>query len=209
MKLLKESNKGVTLVELIVTVLIMGIMAGTIFLFVNASRNSYGNVYEEVTMQTEADIAVHFLDNVAQGALSYNYTDDFTVTVDGSPVTFDVLCIETLVPDPYYYFFIHAVEYEEIRFCKVRCDAPNTQLAWISGTDPGNIKNIDIKETLDLNHIYDKSNKRCFVSRYVTDFKAVIPDDVNKKGLLRINLELKYGKSKYSTSKNISSRNVI
>jgi len=208
-KVFKKSNKGITLIELIVTILIMSIMAGTIFLFVNASKSSYGQVHEEVTMQTEADITLNFIENIAYGAVTYKYTDDFIVNVSGEQTRFNVLCMETLNPDPYYYFIVHAVDYKEIRFLKLKCDAPDSQLKWLAGTETGNINNIDIVSTLSVNNIFSKANQRCFVAKYVTDFNAIIPDDVNKKGLLRISVDLQYGNSTFSSSRNISSRNVI
>ena len=46
---LKKSNEGLSLVELVVTSLIMGMVSLIIVLFVSASRNSYTIVNNEVT----------------------------------------------------------------------------------------------------------------------------------------------------------------
>ena len=48
---LKKSNEGLSLVELVVTSLIMGMVSLIIVLFVSASRNSYTIVNNEVTKQ--------------------------------------------------------------------------------------------------------------------------------------------------------------
>lgn len=44
---LRKSNKGVTLIELIVTILIMSIVIGCVGLFISASRNSYFRINNE------------------------------------------------------------------------------------------------------------------------------------------------------------------
>lgn len=209
-KRLEKSNKGFTLIELIVTILIMSIMAGAVTLFFNAARNSYGAVHEEVTMQTEADIAMNFIDDIAQGAVSYRYDENIAIS-DGAEIhEFTILTIEIYEPDPYYYFFVHAKDFKEMRFYKVKSGETNpAKLAWVEGATTGLISNIDINKTLKNNGIFNKANQRCFVAGYVTNFTANIPDDVNKKGLLCIKIDLEYGNSTFSSSKNIASRNVI
>ena len=73
---LKKSNEGLSLVELVVTSLIMGMVSLIIVLFVSASRNSYTIVNNEVTMQTEADMAVTYISNYAEQAMDYRCVSD-------------------------------------------------------------------------------------------------------------------------------------
>ena len=47
-----EDNRGLSLIELVVTTLMMSMVALIIMLFVSASKNSYIEVQNEVTMQT-------------------------------------------------------------------------------------------------------------------------------------------------------------
>ncbi|MDE6636156.1 MAG: prepilin-type N-terminal cleavage/methylation domain-containing protein [Lachnospiraceae bacterium] len=203
---MRQSNKGVTLIELIVTVLIMSIIVGVIGLFISSSRNSYVRISNETAMQAEADIAMTFLTDIAEEASAFRIETENMLSSDGGTREYDVLCIQVSDPTPYYCFIVHDVVGEELRFCKVSHD-DSANLLWVEGTSEDNINNIDIKATLEANNINNPSNKRCFLAKYITGFDTVVPPE--KSGLLRVSIELKYGGNTYTANKNISSRNIV
>lgn len=205
-KYLIQSNKGVTLIELIVTILIMCVVMGCVALFIASSRNSYMGISNDTAMQAEADIAMAFLTDMAEEACAFRIEEEHMPSADGGTRQYDVLCIQISDPTPYYCFIVHDVEGEELRFCKISAD-DTSRLSWTDGTTENNINNIDIKDTLSINNINDPSNKRCFLARYITGFEPVVVTEGG--GLLKVSLELHYRGSSYTADKSISSRNIV
>ncbi|MCI8308102.1 MAG: type II secretion system protein [Lachnospiraceae bacterium] len=203
---LRQSNKGVTLIELIVTILIMSIMAGCLGLFISASRNSSFRISNETALQTESDIAMTFLTDIAEEASAYRIAEEHMTDAEGVERQYNVLCMQVYDSAKYFCFIVHDVTGEELRFLKVK-GSDSEKLKWTAGTSGDNINNIDIKDTLTVNNINNPANKRCFLASYVTGFKTVIPS--GKGGLLQVSIKLEYGGNTYSANKNISSRNIV
>ncbi len=201
----RQSNNGVTLIELIVTILIMTIVTGCITLFISSSRNSYFRISNETALQTEADVAMTFLTDMAEEASAFRISQEHIAGAGGTLRQFNVLCMQIYDSEPFFCFIIHDEEVNELRFLKVKQNDTG-KLLWTEGTSGVNINNIDIKGTLSANGIDNPDNKRCFLASYVTGFNPVVPAE--KKGLLQVSIELKYGGSTYSANKNISSRNI-
>ena len=203
---LRKSNKGVTLIELIVTILIMSIVIGCVGLFISASRNSYFRINNETALQNEADVAMTFLTDIAEEASAYRISEEYLAVSGGAARQFEVLCMQVYDSEPFFCFIVHDVEGKELRFLKISCN-DTEKLLWTEGTSGGNINNIDIKGTLSANGINNPGNKRCFLASYVTEFKTAVASE--NKGLLQVSIELQYGGSTYSANKNILSRNIV
>lgn len=206
MKHVRQSNRGVSLIELIVTVLIMSIVIGCVGLFMAVSRNSYFRISNETVLQNEADVAMIFLTDIAEEASAFRITKEHIAVAEGEEREFEVLCMQVYDSEHFFCFIVHDVAGEELRFLKVNRD-DTAKLVWTAGTSGDNINNIDIKGTLSANGIDNPANKRCFLASYVTGFKPVIASE--SEGLLQVSIELKYGNSTYSANKNISSRNIV
>ncbi len=58
---LNKDNRGLSLVELIVTVLLMGVISGMIVMFISSSRANYELISTETTLQGEAQAATGFI----------------------------------------------------------------------------------------------------------------------------------------------------
>jgi prepilin-type N-terminal cleavage/methylation domain-containing protein len=56
-----SDNKGLSLVELIVTVLLMGVISSMIVVFISTSRSNYELISTESSLQTEAQAATGFI----------------------------------------------------------------------------------------------------------------------------------------------------
>lgn len=202
----KVNNKGLTLIELIVTTLIMSMVVGIVVIFVASSRNSYIVVHNEAVMQTEAEVAMTYITDIVEEATAYRVTGYYEETVGADLKSYNVLVMKATDSVPYYYFIVHDVSTGYLKFCRTKC-SDEERLKWVSESEKDNINNIDVSATLEACHIYDDANKRSFLANYVTNFNPVIPD--GNKGLLKLYIEFEYGDSSYSIEKNITSRNII
>lgn len=202
---IKKDNKGFTLVELIVCILMLSMITGMIVIFVVSSNNSYNLIYDEVNMQTEADIAMTYINEIAVEAKDYVATAPYTI----SGVTYKALCMEASDPesvaDAYCYYIIwHQDNDNKLRFCKLlKSDANLKALSGHSSID--SVKDIDIDATLTAAGAY--GNIENFLAQYVTEFNAVPPTDKTFP-VLQVNIKLEYGGSSFVSTKNIASRNI-
>ena len=60
----KMDNKGFTLIEMLISVLITGLMMLGVSAFMNSSRMSYSKVNTSVSLQEEAGTTVKFLNEI-------------------------------------------------------------------------------------------------------------------------------------------------
>lgn len=204
---LKKSNEGLSLVELVVTSLIMGMVSLIIVLFVSASRNSYTIVNNEVTMQTEADMAVTYISNYAEQAMDYRFVSDYKHGNEDC----GALAIKSPEFDSAsntYVDYVNIILFEKdtgiLRFCKFRDDSAD--LKWYESAAGHVLTNLNIDGTLSDSNIY--GNKRKLLAQYISGFNIIDNDDFRENELIRLCLDLKYGGSVYSTNKNIYSRNM-
>lgn len=212
----KQSNKGLSLIELIVSMLILGMVTGIVVILVISSSNSYNIVYNEVNMQTEADVALNYIDEIAVEAKGYA-TSNFTNALGKQIASLCILAPgEAGDSDDYYYIVWHEANKNpddndnKLRFCKFKKDltpGETDPITWYApSTRDDGIDAIDINSTLYNNGFYGKTDN--FLAKYVTDFKAVVPTDPHVFPMLQIKIGLKFADSKYSATKNIASRNL-
>jgi prepilin-type N-terminal cleavage/methylation domain-containing protein len=214
------NNKGYTLVELVVTILITGMIVTIIAVFISASRTSYEEINKEAVLQQEAQMAGSYIGDIAIEASECS-TDSFTV---GS-ITYKVLCIKA--PDPeyttgtlydYYFIILWEPDTQVLRFCKVKDDAvlqgdgtysiPEGVIFFPSTTkldykamlyDDGGLK-------INGQKIY--GNNRALLARYVTGMNVEFIDIAKDKKLTKITFHLRYHDRDYILTKNIAGRNL-
>ena len=202
MKKFYKSNAGVTLVELIVCILIMGMVTGVVTFFISASRTSYYSVHNEVSMQTEADMAITYINDIALEATEYYDTAQY---ISGSGKTYRTLCMRAVDNyTEYFYFIVHEIETNTLRFSKI--ESSNTSVIWKPGTTSFQLSEINIDATLSAFNIY--GNIRKLLAMYVSEFNPGIPTATSEAGLLKLSIKLTYGSSNYVANKNIRSRNI-
>lgn len=210
------NNQGYSLVELIVTVLISGMITTMVMIFVTVSRNSYDRVNKDTVLQTEAQMATSYIGDIAIEAKECHYTG-FS-DEDG---TYQVLSIKA--PDAeyvsgtkydYYYIILLEENSNILRFCKVKDDATlqadgtyvlpdDSELVFTAGTN-----DIDYKTMLGTGHKNIIGNKRALLAQYVTDMRVTIPDITSRERLVQIQLTFTYQDVVYQATKNIASRNI-
>ncbi len=207
------NDKGFTLIELIVCILMLSLISGMIAMFVVTSSNSYNSIHNEVQMQTEADVALTFINELAVEAKGYGM-QSFTVG-DTDAVNCNAICI--LAPDSYaasisesegvknyYYIIWHQDNDNKLRFNKFEIN--DGALVKLEGhTELTSIADIDIAGTVAplLN------SNQCYLAQYVTGFSAELPDEEAAYPVLRLDIELEYAGSHFSAKKTIASRNLI
>ena len=94
----KMDNKGFTLIEMLISVLITGLMMLGVSAFMNSSRMSYSKVNTSVSLQEEAGTTTKFLNEIVMestewGVVDTNYTDphDSSKTSDIKVIWFKAL----------------------------------------------------------------------------------------------------------------------
>ena len=133
-KIKENKNAGFSLVEMIVSILIVAIMMFGVTAFISTSRVAYMKVTTSSKLQEEADAAVKFVNELLMEAQDYAWnTGSRSETISG--IDYDVLCIKTLDNDPgasatrtqklvmYYYFILVDKADGTIRYCKKEASA--------------------------------------------------------------------------------------
>jgi prepilin-type N-terminal cleavage/methylation domain-containing protein len=206
-------NKGLTLIELIVCILMLSLISGMVAMFVMTSTNSYNIIHNEVQMQTEADVALTFINELAVEARDYGYVGNFTHATAGecsamciyAPDSLAKSVTETSVENCYYFIW-HQNNDNKLRFCKFSIgDAGIVKLEGHS--ELNSIADIDIVQT--VSSLIDANDARFYLAQYVTGFSAELPDDSTTYPVLRLNIELEYAGSHFSAKKTIASRNLM
>ena len=181
----------------------LSMVMGIIGLFVGTSTKSYNLVYEEANMQTEADIAMTYINDIAVEAKDYKAVSSY---MHGS-INCSALCMEapdTDNPaDTYSYYIIwHQDDDNKLRFCKLAKSALKSVKA---DGSIASAADIDIDATLTQAGVY--GNPENFLAQYVTGFSAVAPRDTAFP-VLQVTVRLKYGDSNFVSTKSIASRNI-
>ena len=199
MKEIKKDNKGFTLIELIVCILILGIVSGIIVMFVISSTNSYNLVQSEAIMQTEADVALGYINEAAVSATSYKNTETY---VNESGKTINAVCIG--VPGGYHFLWFEKEE-GKLRFIFLPVSDSHLVPTALNGVIK-KADDIDIKETLRNKSAYGKTEH--FLCQYVTDFSVTLPEVISGDRILKVNIKLQYADKGFETTKLIASRNL-
>lgn len=211
----QNNNKGYTLVELIVTILITGIVATIITMFISASRTIYQEVKEEAVLQQEAQLAGSYIGDIAIEAFQCT-TGAFSIGSEN----YKVLTMKA--PDPEYvsgtqfnYYFI--ILWEEssqiLRFCKVKDDAvpqsdgsyllpTGSKLVFLTAT--GTLDYATMLSSGGLNVI---GNPRALLARHVSSMDVEVPNPATGMKLTKIIFSLRYNDREYILTKNIAGRN--
>ena len=203
---MKRNNKGFTLIELIVCILILSMISGIIVMFVSSSVNSYNVIYNEVNMQTEADVAMTYINELAIEAKDYKSTGAF---VNSMGAVCTALCMEAQdnsgVDIDAYYIIWHQSNDNTMRF--IRLSKNDSALIPLLGlSDINGVRDIDVSRTLEGLNVYNSNSS--FLCKYVTEFVAIPPTDPDTFPVLQVQISLEFAGSTFRASKNIASRNL-
>lgn len=116
-----KDHKGFSLIELIVSILIMSVIAGIVVILIMTSRNTYSIVSTDAVIQGEAETVRNFINEIAIEAHNF-----------GQEAVGSDKCIWFLAPDNdpapsatsveyYYYFILHETATGTLRYGKLEC----------------------------------------------------------------------------------------
>lgn len=199
---MKNDNRGLSLIELIVTVLITSILMLAVGLFVSTSRSAYQTVNTSATLQEESLTVDRVVSEILMEAQNFGMVPDPDEETPTYPV-YDtdhqskVLWIRALdneATSPTYsvYFFVYDMKDGQLRYCK---GAETT----IEDTFDG--------ITLEGNNLiegqcFGTNKKYSLVADYIRDFslKSVVPRPDDTGDLVTIECKLEYLGKEYDAN---------
>lgn len=182
-KKLRHSNKGFTLVELLVTMLISSIVTMAVAGFLSMGLQYYNRANAETTLQTESQVAELFLTELLQESQDYNYKK---VTSGSYPE------VESLL--------------EVKRDDNVYVIVQNGKVLWFAKLDDPTIED-DEKIAFVLNKKYENA----FLAKHVETFfvspsaRQTAIDERN--GLVNLGLSFSIDKKNYTGDATVALRN--
>jgi len=201
----KINDKGFTLIEMLISVLITGVMMLGVTAFINSSRVSYTKVTTSVSLQEEAGITTKFLNEIVvessewgqYSGLSYTDSSDSSKTSDMLVIWFKALDdSKEDVSDrsECYYFIIWEKDMQCIRYAKF----PVTEIDKTSLLGDTN----DYLTDLLADYFFDDYS---LISRYAKSF-SITPDPDNMRRY-SIDIVFTYNGENYEAHVNSVSRN--
>jgi len=209
MKSLMKQNKGFSLVEMIVVVLISGILMLGVIAFLQSSRVTYQKVNTSSRLQEEAGTATNFVNELLVEAIECGTTSG---TFSGKAV--DVLWIRALDNEPTgitdaeirktaYYFIIFekpagGETTGHLRYMKVLEPCSD-----ITFTEYLGVKSINLEDDFFDDYI---GNPYVTICEYIKDMDVSQIDRANGR-MFRVEFEFEFNGETYSASVNNYSRN--
>jgi len=92
----KMDNKGFTLIEMLISVLITGLMMLGVSAFMSSSRMSYSKVNTSVSLQEEAGTTVKFLNEIVIESKEWGFLQDINYTSGTQTSLIDVIWFRAL-----------------------------------------------------------------------------------------------------------------
>lgn len=184
-KKLHRSNKGFTLMELVVTMLVSSVVTAAVIGFMSMGLNYYKRTNMETALQTESQVAELFLTELFQEAQNYAY-------YEGSDCPAGVTCAAEVEREGNLY--IVAQKGECLVYGKVE-DPSETSI------------------TLRIQSVTDMSMEKAFLARYVDTFQ-VMPDTsesaiTGNNGLVQLGLKFVADGRIYTGTQTVLLRNKV
>ncbi len=223
----KEDPNGFSLIELIVSILIMSVISAMIVMLISSSRATYNSVNTDTVLQGDAELVRKFISELALEAKSWGSKSDFTDPSDGKEYklfwikaldndkeglergsynyTYSVVSGENTisVTEPrtfYYYVFLLRPDEDTLAYGKYEYG----QL----------VKNgvfLDSNVTLSAPDYYGNNiltDQYSIIAEHVVDISCNSSDATGGE-LMSINLQLQYNDHNYTATINYSGRNVV
>ena len=205
-KLIKD-NRGFTLVELIVTLLVSSFVILAASFFLTASLSTFNRNNTEVSLQMESQIALNLVENLVVEATSCRYFPDFEYTVHNAEEDADATCPV---------FAIGTKDGSGSRMYLVILKESTHQLLIISLEDDDPATYCNVVDDFDMatarNEVSAQiaSTRPQLLANYITDF-SVTPLEVktDTDELVQLVIKLNYMDKSYDSSSNISLRNGV
>lgn len=210
---LKQNNRGLSLIELIVTILMSALIMMMLVVFVSTSRKSYQVTQTEITLQEEAGYALGYIEDIAVEAsycspLFEDVSDGshemkaFYIKAPDSAATWKDFYEDSY--EDYYYIIVFdkaaAEETGNLRFVRVSEGDIPAGLIMTKDDISSILQNLESAGR----GVY--GNTRTLLSQYVNDINVIPPPD--DSGIIDIEIILKLMDDTYVAHRVISGRNM-
>ena len=206
-----RNNQGFSLLELVVSILIMGVLSGIIVILISVSRRTYSTVNTETVIQTETEAVRNFIGEIALEAKEYGYVTEMDPTDASYPDT----CVWFLGPDntaagyssEYYYHFILCEKDGDsyvLRYGKFPKLVPGTDTV---NPDLLNDENVLFGENYSFKNLLAsiKGDKYSFLAEHIKSMSCSDPE--SDDGLITITLSVGYNDVLYDSTFVYAGRN--
>jgi len=189
------NNKGFSLVELIVTVLVTAILMLGVIAFVGSSRTAYQVVNTSATLQEESMTVERVLSEMIMEAKSYGFDEDVSVGSNTVDVFWVTAVNNEAASGDCVYFFVFDESDNKLRYCK-----GTNPTDCVMKADEDSV--LTAGSTLINNQCYGSKQKFSLVAEHVTSFSMVKPsvERADGKDLVILNISFEYmGKTNTNT----------
>ena len=223
MVLFSRDDTGYSLVELIVSILIMSVITGMIIILISTSRKTYQTVNRDAVIQEETELVRNFINEIAIEAV------DCGQFGTNAPTDTDDMCIWFLAPDNvqksdnyYYYFFLLEKATNTLRYGRYiqMEDSTNYNRVLVQEvTDPGSggtkkvvlPEGFDYLKLLENSSNVDKNGKSTSIAgddckllaQYVTGISCR-----SEQGLIKVTLNMEFDGAEFTKNLMFNGRNM-
>ena len=194
-KRMKMNNKGFSLVELIVTVLVTAILMLGVIAFIGSSRTAYQIVNTSATLQEESMTVERVLSEMIMEAKSYGFDEDVNLGTNTVDVFWVTAVNNEAASGDCVYFFVFDESDNKLRYCK-----GTNPTECVMKADEDSVLTTGIN--LIKNQCYGTKQKFSLVAEHVTAFSMVKPsvERADGKDLVVLNISFEYmGKTNTNT----------
>ena len=183
---MRTENRGLTLVELLVAIAIASIVSTGVFSFMVVGARSFQKTSADVNVQHEAQLVLNQLQDLV---VDTNVGVDYSKDESTKDATFTLYNYDSADPDKHVYEVVYQAADQKLFY--------NEYVPLASGEE--------------ASRIVSKGSVVCqqqLLGEHISDF-AVDLSALEKKRVVRIDLEVEKSNSKYKASSNITLRNLV
>ncbi len=203
----KLNNAGISLIEIVVALMMVGMISAMLVLFITISRNSYKEVASEATLKEEAGYSVGFIEEIALEAYECavlkgtqngtEYTRAFSILAP------DITMSDLSAPKSYYLFLLDR-NTSAIRFYSL----PEDDTVYLTKTAEGGI---DLETTLTkLGTRLDEKNR--LLAQYVNSMDVKVygrgTGNYKNASLIELAIDFEYMDKTYTATRKVTARNM-
>ena len=206
-----SDNSGTSLVELIVSILIMSVISGIVIILISTSRVTYDEITTDAELQTESETARRFISEVAVEAQSWGSGTDRTnhryIWFRSPNNENDGKAGASRTPDCYYVFMLMPKTTDKesrLVYGKYAKGTGTNQIANDDALSSAGTETVEFPST-DLYHNNIYSDDYSILAEHITRIECT--DSKTAGSLITVYMELKYNDREYSRTLNFAGRN--
>ena len=216
MRQIHTDNSGYSLVELIVTILVMSMVTGMVVMLITTSRNTYKIVNTDAQLQGEVQTIKNFISEIAieassNGEFSYvtsgGYTNKCIWFIARENEETDVLADSLR---QYCYFILYEQKDKVLRYGRILASDPrivkNDRIL-----NPADFSSTDYEQLMGpvaAGGIGISGDKYGLLANYIEAIScSSTKDSRTARGLITVGLRLEYADQEYVTTLNLEGRN--